>query len=351
MESRISVGVVGASGYSGALCARLVARHPRMRLAFLTSDAKRGERARGAAIDADLSFIANADASRAAETERCDAILLATPAEASATLVPEIRERLPKSVIVDLSGAFRLADAAAVSKWYGLEHRAPGLLAKAHYGVPEIFGAPPSGALIANPGCYPTSSLLALAPLLKADAIDRTTIIIDAKSGTTGAGRQTKEAYSFSEIDENAFAYKIHAHQHEPEIARHLARAANADEGSLDVTFTAHLLPVRRGILATCYAKARAADMDVKYMHSIFTKAYENSRFVRVVLPERVSLAAVVGTNEAHVGVSVSRGKVIVMSAIDNLLKGAAGQAIQNVNLAFGFEEDLGLTLLERSAA
>jgi N-acetyl-gamma-glutamyl-phosphate reductase len=346
----ITVGVVGATGYSGALAARLLAVHPAFRLAFCTSDAAAGGPVAGRlGFASELVFVPNGDAPRAAQS--VDAVVLATPAEASARLAPAILEA--RKVVVDLSGAFRLGDPARYPTWYGFAHPSPGLLERAHYGLPELFGAPrrasDGSALVASPGCYPTASLLALAPLLRAGLIEPRGIIVDAKSGVTGAGRQAKEEYSFAEVDEDVRAYKLLAHQHTPEIARGLAASAGITEAQVELTFTPHLLPVRRGILATCYARPRLG-VTSSAIATCLREAYRASAFVKVAAPETITLGSVVGTNEARVG-AVTNGDVVVsLASIDNLLKGAAGQAIQSLNLVFGLDETLGLAQLQRIA-
>jgi N-acetyl-gamma-glutamyl-phosphate reductase len=343
-----SVGVVGATGYSGSLAARLLAAHPGFGLSFCTSDAAAGESvAARLGFSTDLHFAPNGDALTLAEG--VDAVVLATPAEVSARLAPAILQA--RKAVVDLSGAFRLGDPARYPTWYGFAHPSPTLLERAHYGLPELFGPPrralDGSALVANPGCYPTASLLALAPLLRAGLIEPRGIIIDAKSGVTGAGRQAKEEYSFGEVDEDVRAYKILAHQHTPEILRGLAAAAKVEEGDVAVTFTPHLLPVRRGILATGYARPRKGATNGA-IAACLAEAYGASAFVKVVAPEKVTLGAVVGTNLARVGAVANGDVVVTIASIDNLLKGAAGQAVQNLNLLFGLDEGLGLAQLQR---
>lgn len=350
-ESTVArVGVVGATGYSGALAARLLATHPSFELAFCTSDAAKGEGvASRLGVATDLAFAPNGDAAKLAN--EVDAVVLATPAEVSARLAPAMLDA--GKVVVDLSGAFRLSEERHYATWYGFAHPSAALLDCAHYGLPELFGAPvrneDGSALVANPGCYPTAALLAVTPLVRAGLVEPRGIIIDAKSGVTGAGRQAKEEYSFAEIDEDVRAYKLLSHQHTPEIARHLARAANRPEADVALTFTPHLIPVRRGILATCYARPRDG-VTPRAIANCFAEAYGASAFVEVVAPEKATLAAVVGTNRARVG-AVSNGDVVVIvAAIDNLLKGAAGQALQNLNLLFGIDETAGLAHLQRTA-
>jgi N-acetyl-gamma-glutamyl-phosphate reductase len=349
MERR-RVGVVGATGYSGATAARLLATHPALELAFCTSDAAAGEPV-GARLGCatELRFVPNGDAAKLGR--EVDVVLLATPAEVSARLVPDLLEA--RRCVVDLSGAFRLADGAAYPRWYNFEHPQPGLLARAHYGLPELYGAPTraadGSALVANPGCYPTATLLAIAPLVRAGLVEPRGLIVDAKSGVTGAGRQAKEEYSFSEVDEDLRAYKVLRHQHTPEIHRFVARAASLADADVQLTFTAHLLPVRRGLLATCYARPRPG-VTAKAVHECLVEAYRASRFVDVVAPAQVTLAAVAGTNRARVGATADADVVIAAGSIDNLLKGAAGQAIQNVNLLLGLDETAGLSQLQRIA-
>ncbi|HEX8791797.1 MAG TPA: N-acetyl-gamma-glutamyl-phosphate reductase [Polyangiaceae bacterium] len=340
----LRVGVVGASGTSGAVAARLVASHPRMALAFATSDARGGESvasALGMRLPDDVRFVPNASA--ADHAGACDAVLLATPADVSMRLVPVFVDAGKK--VVDLSGAFRL-DAREYPRWYGMEHTAPAFLGRAHYGLPELFGPPTGGTFVANPGCYPTAALLALAPLLREGLVEPAGIVVDAKSGVTGAGRQSGEAYSFLAVDGDVRAYKVLAHQHTPEIARALSRMVK----NVGVTFTPHLLPVPRGLLATCYARPRAGATPER-VQACLAAAYRPSAFVRAVPPGDVRLSGAVGTNLALVGATADADVVVALGAIDNLLKGAAGQAVQNLNLMNGWDEALGLEHLQRFAA
>jgi N-acetyl-gamma-glutamyl-phosphate reductase len=345
-----TVGVVGATGYSGALAARLLAAHPGFTLAFCTSDAATGEPISARlGLVSDLAFAPNGEAARLALG--VDAVLLATPAEVSARLAPAMVEA--GRVVIDLSGAFRLGDPSRYPTWYGFAHPSPALLDRAAYGLPELFGPPAraadGSALVANPGCFPTAALLALVPLLRAGLIEPRGIVVDAKSGVTGAGRQAKEEYSFAEVDEDIRAYKILVHQHTPEIVRELALSARVGEGEIELTFVPHLLPVRRGILATCYARPRAGAG--RAVAECLADAYRSSPFVKTAPPDRITLGVVVGTNEARVGAVANGDVVVAVASIDNLLKGAAGQAVQNLNLLFGLDERLGLAQLQRTSA
>lgn len=336
----VRVGVVGASGYSGSVAARLVATHPRLSLGFATSDKLVGESVGthlGVHADA-LRFVPNGAALEHADA--CDAVLLATSAEVSMHLLPAFAERGKK--VVDLSGAFRL-HRADYPRWYGFEHSAPEWLARAHYGLPELYGPPPPGSVVSNPGCYPTAALLALAPLVREGLVEPTGIVVDAKSGVTGAGKQTGEAYSFAEVSENVHAYRVLAHQHTPEITRGLSRLV---EG-VRITFTAHLLPIKRGLLATCYARPRSGAV-ARRVAECLADAYARAPFVHSMPPEEVSLRRVVGTNACHVGATADDDVVLAIGAIDNLLKGASGQALQNLNLMNGWDEATGLDSLQR---
>jgi N-acetyl-gamma-glutamyl-phosphate reductase len=320
------------------VAARLLLGHPFVELAFCTSDKWAGEEV-GARVGMPdplrRTFVANG---RAIEvSEGCSHVLLATSAEVSLDLAPKLRARGVS--VIDLSGAFRLRDVAAYPHWYKFEHHAPEHIAASHYGLPELFGPPPREGLVANPGCYATATILALAPLLRAGLIEPNGIIVDAKSGVTGAGRQSKEAYSFSEVEGDFRAYRILSHQHTPEIAQAI--------GVKSLTFTAHLLPVRRGILATCYARPRGSS---EKLAEALRDTYARTPFVEVTAPEEVSLASVVGTNMCRIGVATDEDVVLVVSAIDNLVKGAAGQAVQNLNLMLGLDERTALSTLHRSA-
>jgi N-acetyl-gamma-glutamyl-phosphate reductase len=287
------------------------------------------------------------NASAASLASRCDAVLLATSAQVSTELAPTYLEA--GKHVVDLSGGFRLEKAGDYARWYGFEHPAISWLARAHYGLPELYGAPPRSAegptLVANPGCYPTAALLAIAPLVRAGLVEPAGIVIDAKSGVTGAGRKATEEFSFGEVDEDFRAYRLLSHQHTPEIARMLRRFADGAR----ITFTAHLLPIRRGLMATCYARPRAGTT-AAHVTQCLADAYARRPFIEVVQPERATIASVAGTNHARVGATTDGDVVIAIGTIDNLLKGAAGQAVQNLNLLYGLDETLGLSHLHRMA-
>ena len=339
----VSAAVVGASGYSGLELTRYLARHPRLRLAALLSDRWAGEAAGDrlplAGPAAALRYGALADA----EKVEAEVAFLATPAEVSHELAPRLVAR--GLCVVDLSGAFRLEDPSLYPRWYGFEHRAPGLLAEARYGLPELARARLGSArLVTNPGCYATAIGMAVAPLVRSGLVSADGIAVSAMSGASGAGRRSSEEYSFCEVDEDLRAYRIGKHQHVPEIEQTVARFA----GSCGpISFTPHLVPIRRGILATCLLRlqpgAAAAELERAYR-----SAYGEEPFVRVMPAERVAVKDVVRTNRVHLGVAVDAraGLAVAVSAIDNLVKGAAGQAVQALNAAMGWDEALGLDLV-----
>ena len=317
--------ILGASGYSGQETLDRVLAHPQLEIAALGSDSLAGEPA--TALDPRLArhelpaFVPNDEAAAV----DADVVFLCLEHERAAAYAPP-----PDAVVVDLSGAHRLRDGSLYAEWYGFAHPAPGSLAGWEYALPEL--APPQGPLVANPGCYATAVLLALAPL--GDGIDGASVVVDAKSGVSGAGRTLKESSHAGAVLENLAPYRVGAHQHEPEIAQLLG---------YDVCFVPHLLPVRRGLIASCYAVPVADDLRER-----LEAAYAASPVV-TVLPEGAvpELSRVQGTDAAEIGLFTDRatGRAIVICALDNLGKGAAGQAVQNANLALGLEETAGLRL------
>lgn len=350
---RTRVGIFGGSGYAGRELALLLLRHPRVELAFVASDRSAGTPVAQdlgvSTLETSLKYVTVAQGEALAA--ECAAVLLATPTEASLELAPKLLAHGCK--VIDLSGGFRLSDAEAFTQYYGAVAPPAQLQASAAYGLPELFRSSiPSAKLVANPGCYPTSAALALAPLLSAKLIDPSSMIIDAASGVTGAGRKATEEYSFTELESDFKAYKVLKHQHTPEIAQSLARVAGLP--SVKLTFTPHLLPVGRGILSTCYARL-AKPATQSDLQACFAQAYGNEPFITLAKsPEQVSLRKVVGTNQCQIGVACEPevgGQVVVISAIDNLVKGAAGQAVQNLNLVLGWEETTGLTSFRRFAS
>jgi N-acetyl-gamma-glutamyl-phosphate reductase len=337
-----SAAIVGASGYTGLELTRLLARHPHLRAEALYSDRWADELAA-----ARLPLGGRAATLRyrpLAEGAQADAeiVFLATPAEVSADLAPKLLARGAR--VVDLSGAFRLEHAALYPEWYGFVHPAPALLAEARYGLPELARARLAGArLVTNPGCYATAIALAVAPLVKAGLGLGGGIAVTGMSGVSGAGRKASEDYSFVEVADDLRAYRIGKHQHVPEIEQTVARYAGACG---PISFTPVLAPIRRGILATVTIRTEgAAPRDLP---DAVRAAYRDEPFVQVLPPDRVMLKDVLHTNRCHLGVAVDAraGAVVAVSAIDNLVKGAAGQAVQAINAAMGWPETLGLDLL-----
>jgi N-acetyl-gamma-glutamyl-phosphate reductase len=344
-EAVVRSGIVGVSGYSGVVLARLLSRHPRFALELVTSDKWAGKslgRQIALAGDSAELKVESQEAGQARFGE-LDVVFLCTPPEASIEIVP--RALAAGIRVVDLSGGFRLPP-AEYPTWYGFTHANPGLLAEAVYSMPEATGTARlrEARLVSNPGCYVTACTMAVLPLLRAGLIEPGSLIIDAKSGTTGAGRKATEEMSFSEVGDDFRAYRVLKHQHTPEIERALALGGVP---GAQVTFTPHLLPVRRGILATAYGRLRSGvsgDVSAAAVEALESFARERP-FVRVVSPEEVTLHASVGTNRVVLGAraDVSRGVLVSFASLDNLVKGAAGQALQNANLMFGFPETMGL--------
>jgi len=334
----IRVAVLGASGYTGAETLRLAVRHPAMRIVALTAD-----RRAGADIDGVFPHLGGLGLPRLSRIEDVawdgvDAAFCCLPHATTQEVVAGLPERLK---VIDLSADFRLRDAAVYAEWYGHEHRAPALQAQAVYGLTE-WARPALGQarLVACPGCYPTSALLPLIPLVSDGVVEAGDIIIDAKSGVSGAGRGLKEGSLYAEVAEGVHAYGIAAHRHAPEIDQELSAAAGR---ALTVSFTPHLMPMNRGLLSTIYL--RAAD-GVGALRQSLVRAYGEEPFVRVV-PQGALPATrhVRGSNHCLIGVFEDRlpGRAIVVSVIDNLVKGAAGQAVQNFNVVFGLPETAGL--------
>ena len=328
------VGIIGASGYAGAELLRLCAAHPDIDLAWATGDRQAGVAV--ASLYPNLAAVAPGmvfDAFDPEMVDGTDAVFLALPHGASSTLVPDLVDRT--GVVLDLAADFRLRDPGLYPVWYGEEHAAPSLLAEFVYGLPELFrGQLASATKIAVPGCYPTAAALALAPLLRAGSIERTGIVVDAASGVSGAGR---DKFGFCAVDEDFRAYGLLDHRHTPEIEQAL------DAG--DVLFTPHLVPMNRGILATCYARPTGETSTAALLGALHD-TYAAEPFV-VVVDEPPGTKGVSGSNCAHITAryDARTGWVVVLCAIDNLIKGAAGQAVQCANLALGLDETIGLPM------
>ena len=321
------VGVFGATGYAGREIVRLLSVHPRAQLAFTTGSGV-GHLAHEAGLQ------------RAA-----DAYLLSLPHGVSAAYAARLRQSQPQAVVVDLSGDLRLPDADSYKQWYGHDHPAASLLGGAPYGLTELYRERIRGArLIANPGCYATSVLLPLVPLVSQGLVEADDVVVDAKSGATGAGRTPKEDLLFCEVDEDLKAYSPgRSHRHVGEMEAVLAERTGR---KVSLTFCPHLLPVKRGILSALYVRTRASAADLA---GGLRQAYDGSPFVKVG-GEPPRLSDVVGTNDCRLSVhAAAPGRAVVFSALDNLVKGAAGQAVQNLNVALGWPETEGLPTLDGS--
>jgi N-acetyl-gamma-glutamyl-phosphate reductase len=341
-QPRVRAGLVGYTGYSGAELAGLLGRHPSAELLLLDhrkadegADVQPVPCGAGAAPE-----VRHAPwEARAVQANSLDVVFTATPPEVSQELVPEILAQGARAI--DLSGAFRLPTAAEYRRWYGAEHTRPDLLEQAVYGLPELYREKiRTACLVANPGCYPTAAICALWPLLKNDLVDRAAgVICDAKSGVSGAGKKPAAKTHFVQVSENFSAYAILKHRHVPEVT------INAGVDENDFAFTAHLLPTQRGILATNYLRLKQP-MKLDAVYDVYRAAYADARFIRLYPAGATpQLAAVNGTNfcDIHCTLSPDGRRLVVVSCIDNLIKGAAGQALQNMNVMFGLDEAAGL--------
>lgn len=341
----IKVGIIGSTGYAGGELVRLLTAHKHAEIVWYGSrsyiDKKYADVYRNmfeivddVCMDDNMEELA----------ERVDVIFTATPQGLCASLVNE--EILSKVKIIDLSADFRIKDVATYEKWYGLEHKSPQFIEEAVYGLCEINREKvKKSRLVANPGCYTTCSILTVYPLAKEGMIDMSTLIIDAKSGTSGAGRGANVSNLYCEVNENIKAYGVTTHRHTPEIEEQLGYAA---EEAVVINFTPHLVPMNRGILVTGYAKLtrEVSDEEIK---AIYHKYYADEKFVRVLEKEVCPETKwVEGSNYVDINFRVDKrtGRIIMMGAMDNLVKGAAGQAVQNMNLMFGLGEAEGLELV-----
>ena len=344
MTRPAKIGVLGASGYTGSECVRLLLRHPQVEIALLTAERKAGQEMREVFPQFSpyaLPKLVPIDGLDWAALG-LDLVFCALPHATTQKVIKDLFARSPTIKVVDLSADFRLADTAAYARWYGHEHLAPELQKDAVYGLTEVHRNRIKNArLVANPGCYTTSAELALIPLLKAKAIDPDEIVIDAKSGMTGAGRAAKEEMLFSEVSEGFHAYGVGHHRHMAELDQEFSRAAGRD---VVVTFTPHLVPMNRGILSTIYVRGLKAEP--QDLHALLLKAYAKEPFVHVLpFGKTPQTRHVRGSNMTFIGVAADRiaGRAIIGAALDNLTKGASGQAVQNMNLMLGFPETMGL--------
>ncbi len=339
--SKTKVGIINVSGYAGIELARLLYQHPQVELTSVT-----GRSATGQKLGTVFPHLAGIDLTIEAKLGEVDLAFSAMPHQESAKEIIPLLDRGIK--VVDISADFRLKDAVEYLSWYGFTHPAPQLLEQAVYGLTELYRSQVASAqLVANPGCYPTGAILALAPVVKAGLIEPD-IVIDSKSGVSGAGRTPSQQTHYSEVNEDATAYALDGHRHLPEIIQELKRLHPGQSPS--VTFVPHLIPMTRGILTTCYAplvSGKAADSEKKKLKQLYLDFYQDEPFVKVVeLPPHTKHTR--GNNLCLIYPTIDQrtGKLIVISCIDNLVKGAAGQAIQNMNLMLGLPETTGLQTL-----
>jgi N-acetyl-gamma-glutamyl-phosphate reductase len=333
---KLPVGIVGFRGYSGAELVRILERHGHVQPVLLEHREDHGHAAAIRHAKEPIRLVCDPETIRA---EGLVLVFLATPAEVSMELAPAMLQAGAR--VVDLSGAFRFRNPETYTAWYKEPHTQPGLLAEAAYGLPEFCRERIPGArLVANPGCYPTAANLAIRPLLEAEVIDRAAgIVCDAKSGVSGAGRKPSLKTSFCEVTENFSAYSILKHRHVPEVLE----ISGLEEG--EFSFTAQLLPLERGILETIYFRAVGLK-SAEELLGIYEKQYAGEPFIRLYEPGHMpDLRGVARTNFCDIGVALDAktGRAMVVSAIDNLVKGAAGQAVQNMNLMLGYPETEGL--------
>jgi N-acetyl-gamma-glutamyl-phosphate reductase len=344
-STKAKIGVLGASGYTGAELVRLLLRHAGVEIALLSADRRAGQEMRDVFPQfapfplPRLISIDSIDWNAAA----LDLVFCALPHGTTQKVIKDLMAKAPGVRVVDLSADFRLADLAAYARWYGHAHLAPELQREAVYGLVEVYRDKIKRArLVANPGCYTTCAELALIPLIAAKAVDADEIVIDAKSGMTGAGRAAKEDMLFSEVSEGIHAYGVGHHRHMAELDQEFSQAAGRD---VVVTFTPHLMPMNRGILSTIYVRGLGGRAP-EDLHAILLKQYANELFVQVLpLGTMPQTRHVRGSNQTFIGVTKNRiaGRAIIVSALDNLVKGASGQAVQNMNLMLGFPEAMGL--------
>lgn len=329
----VRAAIINVTGYAGVDLARLLSRHPHVQLAEVTGRSQAGQQLRDV-----FPHLGHLDLTIQGEVREADIIFSALPHKASAEVLAPFAGQGRK--LIDIAADFRLHDRDEYERTYAVTHPAPQLLGQAVYGLPELHACAIARAeLVANPGCYPTGAILALAPALKHGLIEPD-VIVDAKSGVSGAGRSAKLEYSFSEVNESVAAYALQGHRHRPEIRQELAELGGRE---VAVTFVPHLIPMTRGILTTCYARlTRAVGSDE--LRDLYAEFYREAPFTRLVsAPPQTKWTA--GSNECllYPTVDADGGRLIALAALDNLVKGAAGQAVQNMNLMCGFPQTCGL--------
>ncbi|MCX2683405.1 N-acetyl-gamma-glutamyl-phosphate reductase [Campylobacter sp. MIT 21-1685] len=339
---RLKVGVLGASGYVGNELVRILLLHSKVQITFVASQNHTGKHYTSLYPHTPLNLhFENEDLENL--SKKIDVLFTATPHNFTASLLNE--NILKNMKIIDLSADFRLKNPKNYETYYSFTHRNLKLLNKAVYGLCELYKAEIEKAdLIANPGCYTTASILSLYPLLQEGVVDTNSLIIDAKSGVSGAGKNAKTENLFCEVNENLKAYALTSHRHTPEIEEHLSYGAKE---KITLQFTPHLIPMQRGILTTSYANL-LTELSEKELRKLYQKYYKKCQFIRLLDSVLPQTRFVRGTNytDIHLSVDQRTKRVIVIAALDNLIKGAAGQAVQNMNIMFGFKESQGLTNL-----
>lgn len=344
----IKVGIIGSTGYAGAEIVKLIQNHPEAEVVWFGSKSFEGEpfasvyRNMFELVD-EKCLGDNIDEL----ADKVDVIFTATPQGLCSKIINE--DVLSKCKVIDLSADFRIKDVETYEKWYGIKHESPEYIEEAVYGLCEINRDKTKDArLIANPGCYTTCSILSIYPLVKEGLIDPKSIIVDAKSGTTGAGRGAKVANLFCEVNENIKAYGVTTHRHTPEIEEQLSYAAGK---SVVINFTPHLVPMQRGILVTAYADL-TKDVTYDEVKAIYDKYYKDEKFIRVLdkdLCPETRFVANSNYTDINFKIDERTNRIVMMGALDNLVKGAAGQAVQNMNIMFGLPEETGIDLVPSS--
>src|SRR5574341_75172 len=340
--SKLNIAIVGSSGYTGGELMRILLNHPRVTVTAITSEKSAGKPITSIFPHlAGLTSLVCEPLDPDAVAKKADLVFLALPHVSAQEAA--FRFRALGKKVVDLSADYRIADPAVYEKWYEHAHQYPELLKSAVYGLPELHREKiKKASLVANPGCYPTGAILGLAPLLGKGAVDPQSIIIDSKSGVSGAGRSPSLAHHYPEVNEAFMAYKVGTHRHTPEIEQELSRLAGAP---IVLSFTPHLVPMNRGILTTAYARQTSPE-DTARLHARYEEFYQREPFVRLLPAGQFpNVRNVRGSNFCDIGVYADprTGRAVVVTAIDNLVKGASGQAVQNMNLMMGCDETAGL--------
>ncbi|MDD3375538.1 MAG: N-acetyl-gamma-glutamyl-phosphate reductase [Candidatus Omnitrophica bacterium] len=336
----INVGIIGISGYSGKLLLKILLNHPDVHVTYVGAHTTTGK-----ITDIHPDFFGKTRLvcekfNLAKAKNLCDLFFIAVPHTKSMEITPGLIKA--KKMIIDLSADYRIKDSSVYKKWYGVAHKDKKNLPKSIYGLPELYREEIKKAkFVANPGCYPTAGILALAPLVATHNKKIASIIIDAKSGVSGAGRKAALNLIYAEVNENLKAYKALCHQHTPEICAYLSRLAKRD---IKITFVPHLIPMNYGILETIYIQLKSP-MAAQEIYKLYQKFYKTEKFVRILKPEKQpETKNVTGTNYCDIGFAVKDNMVVITSVIDNLMKGASSQAVQNMNLMCGFKEEAGLS-------